>query len=183
MGMKPPVTYAEWLACLDAFVEGTRDEELLLQMQNGSIEWTRGIAERMTQRLFETIETRLKQTSELLDRELKRSNGDETALVKSLLTARRRLAVIKKLTELPAFPQQVRDSLFSILQTYAKDTQKSLEDSAKADRTGQLRMLIKNNSLTVFHQMELPVVRAEMPEQKAIEWELTKPAKRRVILK
>lgn len=152
--MSIPTTYAEWVDCFDQLKEGTKDEETIRFMEQGSIEWTTGVAERLTQRLYETIDFRLRQIADQLQKELNHWNGDETALVKAILSARKRLAVLKRVALLPAFPEQVRESMYNILQEYAKSTQQSLEDSSKTDRTGRLRMLIKNNPITHFDQVE-----------------------------
>ncbi|MDE3840229.1 hypothetical protein C0966_12845 [Bacillus methanolicus] len=152
--MSIPTTYAEWVDCFEQLKEGTKDEETIRFMEQGSIEWTIGVAERLTQRLYETIDFRLRQIADQLQKELNHWNGDETALVKAILSARRRLAVLKRVAHLPAFPEQVRESMHNILHEYAKSTQESLEDSSKIDRTGRLRMLIRNNPITQFDQVE-----------------------------
>jgi hypothetical protein len=154
--MNVPKNYSEWVVCFDRLKEGEHDESTLQLMEKGTIEWSRGVAERITQRLYETIDYRLRQTADLLQRELDRCNGNETVLVKALLTARKRLTVLKRLAHLPAFPEHVRESMYNILSEYAKSTQESLEKSALTDRTGRLRMLIKNNPLTQFNVGENP---------------------------
>ncbi|WP_316569117.1 hypothetical protein [Neobacillus sp. YIM B06451] len=152
--MSIPTTYAEWIASFDNFKTGTQDEEVLTSMEKGSIEWTKGVAERLTQHLFETIEFRLKHTANQLQKELNACRGNETALVKAILSARKRLAVLKRVAHLPAFPDHVKEAMNTLLHDYAKSTQQSLEDSALTDRTGRLRSLIRHNPITEFDKVE-----------------------------
>ncbi|WNS77440.1 hypothetical protein RRV45_10785 [Bacillus sp. DTU_2020_1000418_1_SI_GHA_SEK_038] len=147
-------TYAEWVNCFEQFKAGTKDEETILLMEQGQIEWTKGVAERLTQQLYETIDHRLRRSSDQLQREINTCNGNETALVKAILSARKRLAVLKRVAHLPAFPEQVRETMWNLLHDYAKSTQQSLEDSAVTDRTGRMRSLIRNNPITQFDQVE-----------------------------
>ncbi|MED3997543.1 hypothetical protein P4647_23405 [Peribacillus frigoritolerans] len=152
--MNVPRNYSEWVVCFEHFKIGEQDELTLQLMEKGTIEWSRGVAERITQQLYETIDDRLRQTADSLQRELDRCNGNETAIVKALLTARKRLTVLQRLSQLQAFPEHVRDSMSNILIEYAKSTQQSLEKSSLTDRTGRLGMLIKNNPLTKFNEDE-----------------------------
>ena len=152
--MKIPVIYADWVECLDQFNTGTNDEELVLLMEQGTIEWSQGVAERLTQRLYDSIEFRLRRSADQLQKELNHTKGNESALVKALLSARKRLALLKRVAELQAFPENVRETMVNVLVEYAKSTQQSLEDSALSDRTGRLRSLIKNNVITQFGGVE-----------------------------
>ncbi|GIN88226.1 hypothetical protein J6TS2_46120 [Heyndrickxia sporothermodurans] len=152
--MNTPVTYADWVKCLDQLKTGMRDEEVVSYMEQGSLEWTKGVAERITQHLYDAIEHRIRKSADQLQNELNNCSGDETALVKAILSARKRLAVLNRVANLQAFPEQVREAMYNILHEYAKNTQKSLEDSALTDRTGRLRSLIRNNPITQFDQIE-----------------------------
>jgi len=152
--MMKPVTYAEWVEYFEQLKTGTNDEEVILNMEQGTIEWSKGVAERLTQHLFNTIESRLKLTSDLLQKELDGSYGNEMMIVKAILSARKRLALLKRVADLPAYPDNVRESMLKILSDYAKSTQESLEKSALSDRTGRLKSLFRNNNLTQFDKVE-----------------------------
>lgn len=149
-----PVTFLQWVECLDELKKGANDQTVISQLEQGTIEWTKGVAERLTQHLYETIECRLKLTSEILQKELDRSLGDETMIAKAILSARKRFALLKRVTELQAFPENVREALSEVLLKYAQSTQASLEKSALSDRTGRLRSLFINNNLTHFDKIE-----------------------------
>ncbi|MFD1705164.1 hypothetical protein ACFSCZ_00170 [Siminovitchia sediminis] len=167
--MKIPKHYSEWVDCLDVVKEGTNDQAVIECMEKGSIEWSRGVAERITQRLYETFEHRIKRTSDLLQKDLNRCNGNETEMVKALLSARKRLALLKRLAQLEAFPENVRESLAASLEEYAKNTQESLEKSALSDRTGRLRMLIKNNAVTKYDEGGSPLEASAESQTAGIE--------------
>ena len=152
--MIKPATFAQWVECFEQLEKGTNDEEILLKMEQGTIEWSKGVAERITQHLFNTVESRIKRTSDLLQKELDESYGNETMIVKAILSARKRLAILMRVAELPAFPENVRESMIKIILNYAKNTQESLEKSALSDRTGRLKSLFRNNNLTQFDNVE-----------------------------
>lgn len=153
--MNPPTTYSQWIDCFDGLKAGLKDEEAILLMERGTIDWTPGVAERLTQQLYEVIDFRLRKTSDQFQKELNVGRGDEMALVQAILSVRKRLAFLKRIAQLPAFPEQVNEAMYTILSDYAKKSQQSLEDSAKSDRTGRLRITIKNNPITSFDQVEL----------------------------
>lgn len=150
--MKEPCIYAEWVSCFDAFAAGNNDEAVLQLMELGSIEWTTGIDEKMTRRLYELLELRLKQVSSKMDAEFGRNGQSDTEIVRTLLNARRRFALLQRLVSLKAFPEEVKDTLKQTLHSYVRDTQASLEKSAESDRTGHIRFLIRNNSLNRYEE-------------------------------
>ncbi|TWT27747.1 hypothetical protein [Planomicrobium sp. CPCC 101110] len=139
---------------MDCLKTAMQDEETILLMERGSIEWTPGVAERLTQRLYEVIDYRLRQTSDQFQKQLNHGRGDEIALVQAILSVRKRLALLKRLAQLSVFPDKVNEAMLTILSDYAKKSQQSLEDSAKTDRTGRLRITIKNNPITSFEKVE-----------------------------
>ncbi|MBO1001866.1 hypothetical protein [Pseudogracilibacillus auburnensis] len=149
--MRSPKTYSQWMECFDRLKEGAQDEQIIQLMKQGTIEWTRGVAERMTEVLYQTIKFRIEHASDLFQKELNHSRGNEVLIAKGLLTLRNRLALMYEVAQLNAFPKEVIDSMKKVVTDYAEQTQESLEDSAKADRTGRLKMLIKNNPLTNFN--------------------------------
>lgn len=152
--MKKPSTYAEWVECFERFLEGAQEEEVLQAMEQGTFEWSPGAADRLVERLFHTMEARLQLVSQQMQTEFSRLNGEDAAIVRALLNARRRYAVLNRIVRLKAFPEQVQSQLSDILKKYVSDTQNALEESAKADYTGHLRMLIKNSSLLLYEQTE-----------------------------
>lgn len=184
MGMKAPITYAEWVSCFELFLEGSMEETVLQAMEKGSFEWTAGISEHFARRMTTTVESRLDAISRQMTTDFARLNGQETALVRGLLDARRRYAVLHRLVQLPVLPNDVQEQLSDILRSYVKQTQQSLEDSAKSDRTGQLRMVIKNNPLTIYDQVNIKTTESASGEAETKRAPGSGPTpRRRVILR
>ncbi|MEW4305640.1 HK97 gp10 family phage protein [Rossellomorea marisflavi] len=152
--MSVPTTYSQWVVCLDEFKKGQGDEENVLLMEKGTVPWTEGVAERLIQRLYDAIESRLRLSGDQLNRDLNQRALDETSMVKALLSARKRLAVLKRMTDLQAFPKKVRDAMLEMLVDHAQQMQQSLEKTARDDRTGRLRSVIRNNAITRFGEVE-----------------------------
>lgn len=153
--MTYPRTYKEWSDLLYQLKQGEDEEETLLKLESGTLEWTAGVAEKITRLVFEVLEERLHQTVQSFQKELNRSDGSEAAIVVAIMNARRRFGFLERLCRLQVFPEEVRTSFIHIHAQYVQDTQKSLEDSAKADRSGRLRILIKNNSLLNYNNPEV----------------------------
>ncbi|MBI4658920.1 MAG: hypothetical protein HY735_08760 [Verrucomicrobia bacterium] len=147
--MKPPTTYAEWAACCDRLLNGDCDDETLAAMESGKLEWTSGVAERITKRIHEVFDSRLKSLAERFQRDLDRSRGHDTLLTNALLGIRKNLLSLARLSRLPTLPEMVTQSLKQSLQQYAEKTQSSLEASARSDRTGRLLSIIKRNKVCV----------------------------------
>ena len=53
--VKTPHTYSEWVAILDMLKERLDDESVLLAMQQGTIEWQTGVAERFAKKLIDAV--------------------------------------------------------------------------------------------------------------------------------
>lgn len=191
--MNPPTTYSHWIDCFEQLKTGVKDEDIVSLMERGSIEWTPGVAERLTQRLYEIIDFRLRKISDQFQKDLNYGHGDEIALVQAILSLRKRLAFLKRIAQLSPFPEHVNEAMYTILSDYAKKSQQSLEDSAKTDRTGRLRITIKNNPITSFDQVKdvpgssVDTTRAQVPKINTIAEKQTgnepKKSGRRVIFR
>lgn len=149
--MKTPTTYAEWLECFDLFAAEQEDEAVLAAMERGHIEWSTGIDRKMTEHMYRLLEQRLKKVSTLMNKELGQLLA-QAETVRAMLHARKRFAVLHRLIALQAFPEEVREAFGSTLSTYVKDTQEALEKGAEADRSGHLKMMIRNNSLLRYKE-------------------------------
>ncbi len=145
--MKPPVTYAEWMACLDSIRSDGPEIETLEAMSQGTISWTTGIAEGITSELTSVIEFRLKRCTELLQRDIGVRALDSSHTTRCLLDARRRIDTARRIASLRPLPDYVRTSLEQSVSTWADRCQASLEDSARNDRTGNLLVSIRRTPL------------------------------------
>ncbi|MFJ7994709.1 hypothetical protein ACIQY5_21540 [Peribacillus frigoritolerans] len=151
--MNVPRTYSDWIHCFERLKEGNKDDQVISTMEKGSIEWTKGVSERFTEQLFAVLEYRLKQSGEQLQRNLNNSKGNKSHIAKALLDARKRLSILNRVAMLPALPENVRETMKNVIKDFAGKTMKSLEESAKSDRTGHLGMEIKKNSLLKFEDL------------------------------
>jgi hypothetical protein len=151
----PPQTYAEWSAWLDRLAEATQDEACLEAMQRGVLVWSGGVATQFSKRLAEEFNRRLTRCSQHLTRDLRISN-DESRIVQAILNARKMLAFLQRLAQASCLPEVLRVNLTDEVRKFAVRSQESLEDSARTDRTGRLRVLLKNNSLLGYEAQSLP---------------------------
>ncbi len=154
--MKPPCTYAEWVDALAKIAREEDDEKVLALMEEGNLEWTAGVAERLTTILHSSLEHRLRRNAELLQRDLGRAGGSHENLVAGLLGCRRRYAFLIRLASLPVLPEYVKDNLTRSVERSAENAQKSLEESASRDRTGRLASTIRNHPLDPKRSSETP---------------------------
>lgn len=145
----PPQSYAQWSHCLDALAQGDNDEACLQQLKAGTLEWTGGVAPMFAKRVSEEIQRRLQQCSERLSRDLQRG-AQESLIVRAVLQARAQLGFVHQLCQLPVLPASTQQHLLDEIRRFAERSQQSLEDTAKADRSGQLATLLRNNPLTRY---------------------------------
>jgi len=147
--VNPPNTYAEWAASCDRLLKGDCDEDTIAAMESGALEWTSGVAERITRRIHEVFDSRLKLAGEHFQRDTRNAQGHATLLTNALLGIRKKMILLARLAALPALPDMVKQSLQQTLQQFAERTQSSLESSARTDRTGKTLDLVKRNRICV----------------------------------
>lgn len=146
----PPKTYSEWIAILDMLKAKSDDDAVLSAMQKGTIEWQSGVAERFAKKLIDAITYRMNTASDKFQKEMTRSNGQERAIVQALLALRKELSFLSKAIDLPAIPEKDRQQYYQLVISQANSMQRSLEDSAKKDRSGKLASIVRNNKVNAF---------------------------------
>lgn len=146
----PPKVYAEWVAVLDMLKAKTDDEAVLTAMQQGTIEWQSGVAERFATRLIDVINFRMDSASDKFQKEIGRAYGQERAIVQALLALRKEMCFLSKAINLPAIPQKDRQHYYQLVIDQANSMQTSLEDSAKKDRSGKLASIVRNHKINAF---------------------------------
>ena len=147
VAITPPRTYAEWVAVLDMLKSKTDDESVLLAMQQGTIEWQSGVAERFAKKLIDVINYRMNSASDKFQKEMGRAYGQERAIVQALLALRKEMSFLSKAINLPAIPENDRQQYYQLVISQANSMQSSLEDSAKKDRSGKLASILRNNKV------------------------------------
>lgn len=139
-----PNTYSDWCKIfdnIDTWEIGHIDEKLLTSMEKGYIDWIDGVSQRITLRLINLVNNRLKKLSEFYNKRLSVSCSSFD-LTNILLTFRKELIFIKRLDNLPMLPEELRKELTKDVLDYAQKTQKSLESSAKKDLSGELKRIL-----------------------------------------
>jgi hypothetical protein len=151
---KPPRTYAEWLPLLDRFREG--DDSALDAIRQGSIEWTSVVAERWTSQIAATLTTRLQAVSRQLQLGLNRAR-DPFSVSRAMIDARRSLLPLRALATLPCAPEDVRQHLNAEVERFIRQTQETLEQSARQSRVdnGLVLKTIRDNPLTASVEADL----------------------------
>lgn len=151
--MPGPQTYAQWSDLLDRLTSGADDAAACADVHAGTLDWTAGVAQCFAERVDACFDTRLRRCADRLARDLA-GGSDETTLLRALLDTRRVLALLFQVSRAPAFPAQLKDHLQKQVRDYAQRTQTSLEDSARADRSGRIASLLRHNSLLRFDSPE-----------------------------
>ncbi len=175
--MKTPNYYSEWVQLFHQLKQlGQEDEKIISVLENGKIEWTSGVADKIVNGVYEVIQFKMNQTTRLFQHELDQSGGEEAAMILAIINARNRFNLLYRLCRLPIFPNEIKESLTNFVSKYVGDSQEALLESAKHDRTGQLAYTIKHNSI-IKPQGQIEAVAAHQSiEQKEPE---TNPFKSR----
>ena len=143
---KAPKIYADWVKVFELLKSCEDDENVLTLMQEGTIVWQSGVAERFLKRLVDTINFRLDRAT---DNFQKARQTDENEIIQSLMQLRRELQFILKTVDLNAIPVKEKTELRNMIISQSNSIQESLEKSAESDRTGKLSSIIKNNKVTI----------------------------------
>ena len=150
MVITPPGDYAQWITLLDRFKNREDDEAVLAAMQKGTLAWQAGVAERFARKLIDAVNFRMNAATDRFQKEMTRTRGQERAVVQALLTLRKELSFLHKALDLPVLPQKDRQHYLQLVTDHANEIQRSLEDSAKADRTGKLASIVRNTRVNAL---------------------------------
>ena len=145
-----PNTYSEWVTVLTDFKNKKNDEDVLRAMKAGSIQWQSGVAERFSRKLIEAVNFRMNAASDKFQKDLSRSDGQEGAIVQAILSLRKEMAFLANAIDLPALPDDERKHYLALVIEQADNMQKSLEDSAKNDRSGRMSSIVRNHRVNSF---------------------------------
>jgi len=145
-----PRTYSEWVIVLEILKSGGNDSEILEVLTLGELEWQSGIAERFIKRLADVINSRMNAAADKFQRDIGSAAGRESLMVNALLSLRKEMRFLAQAAELPAIPEENREQFRRLILEQADNMQKSLEDSAKSDRSGKLSSVVRNNRVNTF---------------------------------
>ena len=148
--IKTPHTYSEWVSILSVLKERTNDSEVITAMQAGAVEWQTGVAERFSKKLIDAVNFRMDAATDRFQKEISRSQGRESDIVQAILSLRKELNFLAKALDLPALPQKEREHYVRLVYEQADTIQRSLEDSARKDRSGRLSSIVRNHKINSF---------------------------------
>ena len=145
-----PHTYSEWSNVLATFKERVNDTDVLAAMKAGSIEWQSGVAERFSKKLIDAVNARMNMASDRFQKDMNRAGGNEGAIVQAILALRKEMVFLADAINLPALPDAERHHYVNLVLEQANNMQKSLEDSAKMDRSGKMSSIVRNHKVNSF---------------------------------
>ena len=148
--MQAPHTYAEWVKVLDLFRARQDDREVLAAMQQGSLEWQSGVADRFSKRLVDAVNARMNTASDKFQRDMSNARGAEGAIVQALHSLRKEMALLAQAVDIPSLPEEYRRQYVQLVLDQANHMQDSLEDSAKKDRSGKLSGIVRNHRVNAL---------------------------------
>lgn len=145
--MDKPKVYKEWIDLLDVLASGKDDANVLESMRAGVLYWQVGVAERFMRAFLETLNFRMDQINKKLDKKLT-NYKNENELVEALLQTRKQYNYLKEVVKIPALPEEQQKTLQEMIEKNELAIQNSFEKSAKADSSGKLLSIIRNNKIT-----------------------------------
>lgn len=148
--IQPPHTYAEWVQVLDILQSKTEDKAVLQAMQEGTVKWQAGVAERLTHRLADAVNKRMNMAADRFQQNILHASGQEGPLVQALLSLRHDLAFLYAVADIPAVPEKERTQLRGLVEQQADKMQRSLEDTAQKDRSGKMPSLVRNHRVNIL---------------------------------
>lgn len=145
-----PHHYAAWADVIALFKSRTNDDEVLAAMQQGELEWQSGVAERFFKRLMDAANHRMNGAMERFQAEMGRTLGNEMSIVRAILGLRQEMQFLSTALDLPVLPPEQRTQIQEMIRDQVNHMQKSLEESAKKDRSGKLSSIVRNNRLDAY---------------------------------
>ena len=145
-----PHTYSDWINVLASLKNKTDDDDVLCAMKAGTIEWQSGVAERFAQKLIDAVNVRINLASDKFQTDLSRARGQGGAVVHAILALRKEMVFLAQAINLPAIPEDERKCYLGLVMEQADAMQKSLEDSAKNDRSGKFSSIVRNHKVNAF---------------------------------
>lgn len=110
-----PHTYAEWINLLACFTQRENDEEVLLAMQSGTLEWQSGVAERFSKKLIDSVNERMNLASDRFQQAISKSHGEEGAIIYAILALRKEMAFLAEAMNLPVLPDKDRQTYINLV--------------------------------------------------------------------
>jgi hypothetical protein len=146
----PPRDYQEWVNTLNELAEMKNDSQVLTALRGGTLAWHNKPGEQLIKQLIEIVNYRINVSMQIFFNDLNNAKGVENEIVNSLSKLRNELSFLSKALNLPAFPQVERIKLHKSLLGQADNVQNSIEEAAKADKSGKMEALFKKHKVNVM---------------------------------
>ena len=108
------------------------------------------MAVRCGRKVFTETDRSMNAASDKFQKDLSRSHGQEGVIVQAILSLRKEMAFLANAIDLPALPDDERKHYLALVIEQADNMQKSLEDSAKNDRSGRMSSIVRNHRVNSF---------------------------------
>lgn len=142
-----PNNYAQWCQIFDNIENweiGHFDLQIIGAIENGSIKWVPGVAERFAIRILTIINNRITKLNKFYNERIV-TCYDPFTISSLLILFRKELLFLKRLATLEVLSEEIREVLLGEIMNYAKSFQNNLETNSKKDLSGDLKRIILNN--------------------------------------
>ena len=141
------MTYYEWINNFDSLKQGPRNDLLLDNLYNSTIELDGNMLYRFIRHINNLIRTRLKNTLEDMLHKISNTN-DINILSLEIINIKKELAFAKRIINLPVIPSENKKKFSETLQKFANEINEAIEVNAEnIDTTGEIITLIKNSKI------------------------------------
>ena len=148
--MEAPKTYYEWVQVLNSIKEGINDKEALELMKRGHLEIQSGVYDRFISRLIALINTRFADATTAFQKAITNVNDESDAVLQQALgKLAQEMAFIPQLVKLPAIKAEEQSTLSTLITNQINRIGESLVKSAKEDRSGRLKSVLKSKGFKV----------------------------------
>lgn len=142
--------YYEWINNFDSLKQGPRNDLLLDNLYNSSIELDGNMLYRFIRHINNLIRTRLKNALEDMLHKISNTN-DINILSLEIINIKKELAFAKRIINLPVIPSENKKKFSETLQKFANEINEAIEVNAEnIDTTGEIITLIKNSKINVL---------------------------------
>ncbi len=144
------MTYYEWINNFDSLKQGPRNDLLLDNLYNSTIELDGNMLYRFIRHINNLIRTRLKNALEDMLHKISNTN-DINILSLEIINIKKELAFAKRIINLPVIPSENKKKFSETLQKFANEINEAIEVNAEnIDTTGEIITLIKNSKINVL---------------------------------
>lgn len=145
------MTYYEWISKLEELKNGPRNEEIIQDLYQQTIELDGNILYRFIRHINDVIRTRLKNALEKTLSNIERLYGEKDTLSLEIINIKKELHFAKKIINLPVIPDENKNKFRETLQKFANEINEALISSLEGiDTTGEVLMMIKNSKINIL---------------------------------